>query len=124
MNPLGFLKNTQKQMTRMNPPAATIIPIASGKGGVGKSFVSSNLAIALAQKGHRVIAVDLDFGGANLHSFLGLANRYPGIGDFLQARIAQRIEKFWNQPVKDSASLLINSVIRDSETRSTSGAAA
>jgi flagellar biosynthesis protein FlhG len=89
MNPLGFLKNRKKQMPGAGLTAATIIPIASGKGGVGKSFVSSNLAMALAQLGHRVIAVDLDFGGANLHSFLGLPNRYPGIGDFLQARIAE-----------------------------------
>jgi flagellar biosynthesis protein FlhG len=86
MVPLGFFKNKQKQAA---PPAGTIIPIASGKGGVGKSFVSSNLAIALAELGHRVIAVDLDFGGANLHSFLGIPNRYPGIGDFLKARIAE-----------------------------------
>jgi flagellar biosynthesis protein FlhG len=86
MDPLGFFKNRKKQANRSN---GIIIPIASGKGGVGKSFVSSNLAMALAQRGHRVIAVDLDFGGANLHSFLGLSNRYPGIGDFLKARIAE-----------------------------------
>jgi len=66
-----------------------IIPVASGKGGVGKTFVSANLAIALAELGHRVIAVDLDLGGANLHSFLGLANRHPGVGDFLKARTAE-----------------------------------
>lgn len=66
-----------------------IIPIASGKGGVGKTFVSSNLAISLAEMGHRVIVADLDFGGANLHSFLGLSNRHPGIGDFLKARAAE-----------------------------------
>jgi flagellar biosynthesis protein FlhG len=66
-----------------------IIPVASGKGGVGKTFVSANLAIALAELGHRVIAVDLDLGGANLHSFLGLSNRHPGIGDFLKARTAE-----------------------------------
>jgi flagellar biosynthesis protein FlhG len=39
--------------------------------------------------GHRVIAVDLDFGGSNLHSFLGLSNRHPGVGDFLKARSAE-----------------------------------
>ena len=45
--------------------------------------------MALAEMGHRVIAVDLDFGGANLHTFLGLSNRHPGIGDFLKARTAE-----------------------------------
>ena len=70
-------------------PEGVIIPVASGKGGVGKTFVTANLAIALAEMGHRVIAVDLDLGGSNLHSFLGLSNRYPGIGDFLKARTAE-----------------------------------
>ncbi len=48
-----------------------------------------NLAIALAEMGHRVIAVDLDLGGSNLYAFFGLSNRYPGIGDFLKARAAE-----------------------------------
>ena len=66
-----------------------IIPIASGKGGVGKTFLAANLAIALAEAGHPTIAVDMDLGGSNLHSFLGLPNRFPGIGDFLKARSAE-----------------------------------
>lgn len=63
----------------------TIIPIASGKGGVGKSIFAANLAIALAEMGHSTVAVDLDLGGSNLHSCLGMPNRYPGIGDFLKS---------------------------------------
>jgi len=63
-----------------------IIPIASGKGGVGKSIVSSNLAIAIAQQGHKTVAVDLDLGGSNLHTYLGLSNKYAGIGDYLKAK--------------------------------------
>ena len=63
----------------------TIIPIASGKGGVGKSFLAANLSIALAGLGKKVIAADLDFGGSNLHTCFGLHNTHPGIGDFLRA---------------------------------------
>jgi flagellar biosynthesis protein FlhG len=63
--------------------SATIIPIASGKGGVGKTFVTANLAMALAELGHSTVAVDLDLGGSNLNSFMGLPNRFPGIGDYL-----------------------------------------
>ena len=63
----------------------TIIPIASGKGGVGKSFFTANIAMALADMGHETVAVDLDLGGSNLHSLFGLPNRFPGIGDFLKA---------------------------------------
>ncbi|MDM8515905.1 P-loop NTPase [Desulfobacterales bacterium HSG16] len=63
----------------------TIIPIASGKGGVGKSVLAANLAIALARMGHTTTAVDLDLGGANLYSCLGIPNRFPGIGDFMKS---------------------------------------
>lgn len=57
---------------------AEIISIASGKGGVGKSFFSSNLAMSLQAKGKKVLLVDADLGGANLHDFVGL--KVPGVG--------------------------------------------
>ncbi|MBP5793527.1 MAG: P-loop NTPase, partial [Spirochaetaceae bacterium] len=60
-----------------------IIPIASGKGGVGKSLVSANLAIALAQSGKRVVLVDLDLGASNLHLVLGNQSPKAGLGTFL-----------------------------------------
>lgn len=59
------------------------IPIASGKGGVGKSILAANLAVALANSGHSVVAIDLDLGGSNLYSYLGLENTHAGIGDYL-----------------------------------------
>ena len=65
----------------------TIIPVAGGKGGVGKSFVTANLAVALAQLGHSVIAVDADLGNSNLHTLLGLENRYAGIGEYLRGTV-------------------------------------
>ncbi len=63
--------------------APVFIPVASGKGGVGKSLLTANLAVCLAASGQRVVAVDLDLGGSNLHSCLGMGNTHPGIGDFL-----------------------------------------
>lgn len=60
-----------------------IIPVASGKGGVGKSLFSANLGIALGQAGKRVVLVDLDLGGSNLHLILGIRNVSAGIGNFL-----------------------------------------
>lgn len=60
-----------------------IIPIASGKGGVGKSLVAANLAIALAQSGRRVVLIDLDLGGSNLHLVLGVPVVAQSIGSFL-----------------------------------------
>lgn len=70
----------------------TIIPVASGKGGIGKTFLTANLAIALAEMGRQTVAVDLDLGGSNLNMFLGIPNKYPGIGDFLKARVP-RLDK-------------------------------
>lgn len=64
-----------------------IISIAGGKGGVGKSFIAANLAIALSELGKKIILIDLDLGGANLHSFLGLSNTNPGIGEFIKKKI-------------------------------------
>ncbi|PLY02994.1 MAG: MinD/ParA family protein [Desulfuromonas sp.] len=61
----------------------TIIPVAGGKGGVGKSLFTASLARALAASGKETIAVDLDLGGSNLYSYFGLENRHLGIGDYL-----------------------------------------
>jgi flagellar biosynthesis protein FlhG len=66
------------------PKPPTIIPVAGGKGGVGKTLFAANLAVALAQLGCSTVVVDLDLGNANLHTLLGLPNRFPGIGDFLR----------------------------------------
>ena len=64
----------------------TIIPIASGKGGVGKSFLTANLSIAIAKLGYSTAVVDLDLGGSNLYTYLGMPNKYPGIGDYLKGK--------------------------------------
>ncbi len=60
----------------------TIISVASGKGGVGKSMVVSNLGLLLARKGKRVILVDLDIGGANLHILFGMFHPPSTLTDF------------------------------------------
>ncbi|WP_191014318.1 P-loop NTPase [Treponema zioleckii] len=60
-----------------------IIPVASGKGGVGKSLLSANLAIALGQAGKKVVLADLDLGASNLHLVIGQNAPKTGIGTFL-----------------------------------------
>ena len=60
-----------------------IIPVASGKGGVGKSLMAANLAVAFAQAGQRVVLADLDLGASNLHLVLGHQSPKTGIGTFL-----------------------------------------
>jgi flagellar biosynthesis protein FlhG len=56
----------------MSEHIPVIASIASGKGGVGKTFVTINLAALLAKKGKRVLAVDCDLGLANMDIMLGL----------------------------------------------------
>ncbi|NLM00773.1 MAG: MinD/ParA family protein [Treponema sp.] len=60
-----------------------IISVASGKGGVGKSLISANLAIALAKAGKTVVVADMDLGASNLHLALGFPSAKIGMGTFL-----------------------------------------
>ncbi len=53
----------------------TVITVTSGKGGVGKSTLSANISVGLADSGKRVVAVDFDIGLRNLDMILGLENR-------------------------------------------------
>jgi ATP-binding protein involved in chromosome partitioning len=66
----------QQQAQRARPVvevgAARVLAVASGKGGVGKSTVTANLAAALAAMGHRVGAVDADIYGFSLPALLGV----------------------------------------------------
>ncbi len=61
--------------------------IGGGKGGVGKSLVSANVSICLALMGHKVVAVDLDLGGANLHTCLGLPIPQMTLSDYISKKV-------------------------------------
>lgn len=65
------------------PPESCIIAVGGGKGGVGKSFVSTGLAIFLAHLGHNTVLVDLDLGAANIHTSFGGKMPKLGINEFL-----------------------------------------
>src|SRR5208283_5286354 len=64
-----------------------VIAIVGPKGGIGKSTISSNLAVALANMGKKVIAVDLDLGGANLHILLGIKKFAHSLDDFVLKKV-------------------------------------
>lgn len=61
--------------------------IGGGKGGSGKSFITANIGICLAKLGVRVILIDADLGGANLHTFLGISPPTLSLSDFIQKRV-------------------------------------
>lgn len=69
-----------------------IIAVGGAKGGVGKSFFSSSLSMALAAAGHKTLAVDLDFGGANLHLMFGIRRMQRTLKDFFQKSVSELSE--------------------------------
>jgi flagellar biosynthesis protein FlhG len=70
--------------------ARRIVAVGGGKGGIGKSLVSANLGIALARAGHRVILADVDLGGANLHTCLGMTQPQATLSDVVTRGPASR----------------------------------
>jgi len=65
------------------PPTTSLIAIASGKGGVGKSSVTVNLACALAAEGHRVGVLDADVWGFSVPRMLGVHGQPVGFDDMI-----------------------------------------
>lgn len=83
----GSSKHTDRAAsTRVRPPTARVVSVGGGKGGVGKTFLAANLAAALARLGQRVVAVDVDLEGANLHTCLGVEAPRVSLADFVAQR--------------------------------------
>ena len=59
--------------------------VGGGKGGVGKSVITANLAIALANRGRRSVVIDVDLGGANLHTVLGMRRPQRTLSHFFRS---------------------------------------
>jgi flagellar biosynthesis protein FlhG len=73
--------------------------IGGGKGGVGKSLMAANTAISLAQKGHKVVAIDLDLGGANLHTCLGVGVPAKTLSDYITGKVTDLNELVVSTPI-------------------------
>lgn len=62
--------------------------VGGGKGGTGKTFLSSSIGIYLAKNGKKVILIDVDIGGANLHSLLGISRPNKSLTNFFETGIS------------------------------------
>jgi ATP-binding protein involved in chromosome partitioning len=72
---------TQRAGDTAVPSTTRVLAVASGKGGVGKSSITVNLAAGLALQGFKVGVVDADIGGFSVPRMLGIEGRLSGAGD-------------------------------------------
>lgn len=81
-----YLESLEKDEAKTSHPEGgpKLWVVGSGKGGVGKTFVSSSLGITLSKLGHSVILLDLDLSGANMHTSLGLNPSHMNIRHFFE----------------------------------------
>ena len=76
-----------------------IWPIGGGKGGTGKSFLTSNIGILLARQGFKTLLIDADLGTPNLHTIIGLPNPEISLSDFLNRKVATLEETVLEIPI-------------------------
>lgn len=76
----------RQSSARSKPAAAPVFAITSGKGGVGKTNATANLAAALTRMGRRVMVIDADLGLANLDLFLGVKPAHT-LADFFSGAV-------------------------------------
>jgi len=79
MDQAGTLRNMRDQLdtaAELHMPMTRVLSITSGKGGVGKTAVVSNVAVALARQGKKVLIIDADLGLANVDVVLGISPPY------------------------------------------------
>jgi flagellar biosynthesis protein FlhG len=80
MDQAGTLRNMRNQVDEtavaIQMPTTRVLSITSGKGGVGKTAVVSNVAVSLAKQGEKVLVIDADLGLANIDVVLGISPDY------------------------------------------------
>jgi flagellar biosynthesis protein FlhG len=69
------------------PRQPAVIGIGGGKGGIGKTLLSGNLGVCFSMTGLKVVLVDADLGGANLHTCLGVDLPEVSLSDFVRRRV-------------------------------------
>src|SRR6201999_4167534 len=79
----------------------SIWAIGGGKGGIGKTLLTSNMAVYLSWLNKKVVVVDMDLGGANLHTSLGVDAPTRTLSDLLLGKIEDISELVQNTPLRN-----------------------
>ena len=79
----------KEELNTENTSTPKILAIGGGKGGVGKSVFSTIMAFWLARIGHRTVLMDVDLGGANLHTLLGIKSPDRTLNDFITRKYGE-----------------------------------
>lgn len=87
MEPLGSLPGRREGVGMEAEVKNRMWAIGGGKGGVGKSVVTIMLGTMLARKGKKVVLVDADLGGSNLHTLAGIKYPLYTLADFIHRRV-------------------------------------
>jgi flagellar biosynthesis protein FlhG len=73
---VNSMNSPDKTLASARSGLARVVTVTSGKGGVGKTNITINLAIALSKMGLKVVILDVDFGLANIDVLMGIATKY------------------------------------------------
>jgi flagellar biosynthesis protein FlhG len=84
---MSILLPFRKTRDRASNSNTVFYAFGGGKGGIGKTFLSANFGIHLAKKGKKTLIVDLDLGGANVHTYLGIQPTGPNLKDYLNSKV-------------------------------------
>jgi len=91
---VGGIESDDANLRRVLPGVKNIIAVASGKGGVGKSTVASNLAIGLVQRGYSVGMIDTDVHGPSIPTMFDLVNAKPQVIDVEGKQYIEPVENY------------------------------
>lgn len=91
---IKFRKELPQKPAKLLPEVKNIIGVSSGKGGVGKSTVASNLAVALAAKGYKVGLLDADIFGPSVPKMFGVEDEPVYMDEIEGRRLIAPVEKY------------------------------
>src|SRR3974390_883777 len=99
MESVGTIRKVVHYYNCMDDLRNKMWAIGGGKGGVGKSVVTLLLGASLARLGRKVIMIDADLGGSNLHTFTGI--RYPEytLADFISRKVEKIDQLLMETPI-------------------------